>query len=68
MAKWKCKSLSRVWLFVTPWAVQSMEFSRPEYWSGQLFSSTGIFPVFSRDGTQVSLIAGGFSYNLLANN
>ena len=28
------KSLSRVWLFVTPWTIQSMEFSRPEYWSG----------------------------------
>ena len=21
-------------LFVTPWTIQSMEFSRPEYWSG----------------------------------
>ena len=21
-------------LFVTPWVIQSMEFSRPEYWSG----------------------------------
>ena len=38
---WKCslenekyKSLSRVWFFVTPWTIQSMEFSRPEYWSG----------------------------------
>ena len=31
--KWKCKSLSRVRLFVTPWPVQSMEFSRPEYCS-----------------------------------
>ena len=31
---WKWKSLSRVWLFVTPWTIQSMEFSRPEYWSG----------------------------------
>ena len=30
----KCKALSRVRLFVTPWAIQSMEFSRPEYWSG----------------------------------
>ena len=28
------KSLSRVWLFVTQWTIQSMEFSRPEYWSG----------------------------------
>ena len=32
--KWKWNSLSRVWLFATPWAVQSVEFSRPEYWSG----------------------------------
>ena len=32
--KQKRKSLSRVWLFATPWAIESMEFSRPEYWSG----------------------------------
>ena len=31
---WKCESLSHVWLFATPWAIQSLEFSRPEYWSG----------------------------------
>ena len=36
------KSLSRVWLFVTPWTVayqapQPMEFSRQEYWSGLSF-------------------------------
>ena len=30
----KWKSLSSVRLFVTPWTIQSMEFSRPEYWSG----------------------------------
>ena len=30
---WKWKSLSRVWLFATPWTIQSMEFSRPECWS-----------------------------------
>ena len=28
------KSLSCVWFFVTPCTIQSMEFSRPEYWSG----------------------------------
>ena len=28
------KSLSRVWLFATPWTIQSIEFSRPEYCSG----------------------------------
>ena len=32
--KWKWKLLSRVRLFATPWTMQSMEFSRPEYWSG----------------------------------
>ena len=37
--KVKVKSLSRVWLFATPWsaayqAPPSMEFSRQEYWSG----------------------------------
>ena len=37
--KVKVKSLSRVWLFATPWSVAygaplSMEFSRQEYWSG----------------------------------
>ena len=30
--KWKWKSLSPVWLFVTPQTIQSMEFSRQEYW------------------------------------
>ena len=28
------KLLSRVRLSATPWTTQSMEFSRPEYWSG----------------------------------
>ena len=27
------KLLSCVWLFVATWAIQSIEFSRPEYWS-----------------------------------
>ena len=38
------KSLSRVWLFVTPWTIQSMEFSRPEYWSGWPFPSPRDLP------------------------
>ena len=42
--KWKWKPLSRDQLFVTPWAIQSMEFPRPEYWSGQLFPSPGDLP------------------------
>ena len=40
----KWKSLSHVWLLVTPWTIQSMEFSRPEYWSGQPFPSSGDLP------------------------
>jgi len=32
LRKWKF--LSRVWLFATPWTIESTEFSRPEYWSG----------------------------------
>ena len=40
------KSLSRVWLFATPWTVAyqvspSMGFSRQEYWSGLPFPSSG---------------------------
>ena len=35
----KWKSLSHVQLFATPWTIHSMEFSRPEYWSGQPFHS-----------------------------
>ena len=43
------KSLSRVQLFSTPWAVAhqapaSMEFSRPEYWNGLPFPSPGDLP------------------------
>ena len=41
---WKWKLLSRVRLFVTLWTIQSMEFSRPEYWSGWPFSSPGDLP------------------------
>ena len=43
-AHWKWKSVSRARLFVTPWTIQSMEFSRPEYWSGSLSLLQGIFP------------------------
>ena len=42
--KWKWKSLSCVRLFMTPWTVQSMEFFRPEYWSGEPFPSPGHLP------------------------
>ena len=33
--------LSCVRLFATPWTTESMEFSRPEYWSGYPFPSPG---------------------------
>ena len=45
----KVTSLSRVWLFVTPWTVAyqaplSMGFSRQQGWSGLPFPSPGDFP------------------------
>ena len=60
--KWKWKSLSRVWLSVTPWTVAhqfplSVGFSRQEYWSGLPFPSPGESSQ-PRDQTQVSCIAG----------
>ena len=30
-------------LLITPWTIQFMEFSRPEYWTGSPFPSQGIF-------------------------
>ena len=49
LKRMKVKSLSRVRLFATPWtvvyqALQSMEFSRQEYWSGLPFPSPGDLP------------------------
>ena len=48
-AKWKCQSLSPVWLSATPWTVAhpvplSMGFSRQEYWSGLPVPSPGDLP------------------------
>ena len=52
--KWKVKvkSLSHVWLLVTPWtaahqAPPSMGFSRQEFWSGVPLPSSSIAPLFS---------------------
>ena len=47
--KVKVKSLTCVWLFVTPWTVVyqatlSMEFSRQDYWSGLTFPPPGDLP------------------------
>ena len=43
---WKWKSFSHVQLFATPWTIQSVEFSRPEYWRmyQNTFPSPGDFP------------------------
>ena len=56
------KLFSPVRLFATPWTVQFMEFSRPEYWSRVAFpvSKGSSQP---RDWTQVSRIVGGFFDN-----
>ena len=40
----KYKLLSHVQLFATPWTIQSVGFSRPEYWSGYPFPSPGALP------------------------
>ena len=42
--QWKRKSLSPVRLFATPLTIQSMECSRPEYWSGFPCPSPGDLP------------------------
>ena len=41
LIKGKGKLLSHFQLFATPWTIQSVEFSRTEYWCGQLFHSPG---------------------------
>ena len=38
------KLLSHVQLFATPWTIQSIEFSRSEYWSGLQYSSPADLP------------------------
>ena len=40
-SKVKVKVAQSIRLFVTPWTLQPMEFSRPEHWSGQPFPSPG---------------------------
>ena len=42
--EWKWKLLSHVRLFVTPWIIQSMVFSRPNSGVGSLSLLQGIFP------------------------
>ena len=54
-----CESHSVVSDSAIPWTILSMEFSRPEYWSGYPipFSKGSSQP---RDQAQVSCITGGF--------
>ena len=66
--KWKVKvkSLSRVWLFVTPWtaayqARPSMGFSRQEYWSG--VPSPSRSPQLTRNFTIKDLTSENNIYN-----
>ena len=43
-ARVKWKSVICVQLFATSWTIRSMEFSKPEYWSGYPFPSPGDIP------------------------
>ena len=53
------KSLNHAKLFVTPWTIQPMEFSRPEYWSGLPFPAPGALPDPGIEALSPAL-AGGF--------
>ena len=60
------KSLSRVWLFATPWTVAyqaspSMGFSRQEHWSGLPFPSPGDLPYSGIEPRSPTLQAGSNS-------
>ena len=56
--EWKWKWLSRVWLFATPWTIQSMDLQARILESVTFPFSKG--PLQPRDWIQVSHIAGGF--------
>ena len=68
LVAWCCaKSLSRVWLSVTPWTVahqapMSMGFSRQEYWSGSPFPPPGDLPDpgIEPSSLRSPVLAGGF--------
>ena len=57
VGKWKCKSLSHVQLFATPWTMQSILKARILEWVAFPFSRESSQP---RNWTQVSCIAGEF--------
>ena len=48
--------------FATLWAIQSTEFSRPEYWSGQPFPSPGDLPNPGIEPRSPSLQADAFTH------
>ena len=54
------QSLSCVRLFATPWTIQSMEISRPEFWSEQSFPSPGDLPNPGIDPRSPALQADSF--------
>ena len=64
----KWKSLNCVPVFVTPWTIQSMEFSRPEYWSGKPFPFLGDLNNLEIEPRSPSLQAGFFFYHLIPGN
>ena len=47
---------------VAPWTIQSMEFSRPEYWSGQPFPSPGDLPNLVIKPRSTTLQVDSFSF------
>ena len=55
------KLFSPVWIFATPWIIQSMEFSGPENWVGSRSLLQGIFP--TQRSNPVSHIADRFFTN-----
>ena len=59
------KFLRHVWLFATPWTIQSMEFSRPEYWSGWPFPSPGDLPNIGLEPRSPALQANSLPTELL---
>ena len=66
------QSLSRVWLFATPWTLAhqillSMEFTRQEYWSGLPFPPLGDLPNSGLEPSSLAspALAGGFFVSVL---
>ena len=61
----KWKSLSCVWLFATPWIIQSMEFSRQECWRGGVGNHALLQGIFPTQGSNPGLLhCRGILYSL----